>query len=69
MGPHQPHPMVVGAGLGLRPGGSNQLELAKCRTYRASHSLIPVFKGSWSIEGRRSIAGDSLRDSFASRGS
>jgi hypothetical protein len=50
MGPHQPHPMVVGAGLGLRPRGSNQSELAKCRTDGASHSLIPVFKGSWSIE-------------------
>jgi hypothetical protein len=51
MGPHQPHPMVVGAGFRLRPGGSNQSELAKCRTDGASHWLILVFKGSWPIEG------------------
>ena len=46
MGPHPPHPMVVGAGLGLRFRRSNQSELAKCASDGASHSLILVFKGS-----------------------
>ncbi|MEG4028037.1 MULTISPECIES: hypothetical protein, partial [unclassified Microcoleus] len=27
-------------------------DLAKCARYRASHSLIPVFKGRWSIRCR-----------------
>ncbi|WP_333183020.1 hypothetical protein [Microcoleus sp. Pol14D5] len=49
-GPHQPHPIVVGAGLGLRPPGSNQSEWAKCGRDRASHSLIPVLKGCLPIE-------------------
>src|SRR4028118_2091799 len=49
-GPHQPHPMVVGADFRLRPRGSNQSEVAKCGRDGASHPLILVLKGSWPIE-------------------
>ena len=50
MGPVSTSSYCCRAGLGLRPRGSNQSELAKWGRDGASHWLILVWKGSWPIE-------------------